>query len=72
MIELNEKEIAQVNGAKFRFHFNPFHAVFSVVAATLMGGPVGFGMAVGALVAAQGSGQLYHMYVDEHGEQIPR
>jgi hypothetical protein len=66
MRELNQTELLQVEGG-FKFHFNVFQSVFIVVAATLGGGPVGFGYAVGTLIAAQGAGQLHDMAKDEFG-----
>jgi hypothetical protein len=69
MKELTISERMEVSGGKFRFkwHINPFQVVFTAVGGFLLGGPVGAGIAVGAAIAAQGSGNLHQMYVDEFG-----
>lgn len=67
MRELSLLEIDDISAGKFKFHFNVFQAVFTVVVSTLAGGPIGFGYAVGTLIAAQGVGQLHDMAVDKYG-----
>ncbi len=65
MRELNLNEVEEISGGKFKFHFNIFQAVFTLVAATCAGGPVGFGYAAFVLIGAQGAGNLYDMAVEE-------
>lgn len=65
MRELSMHEINQISGAKFKLHFNVFHAVFTVIGAGILGGPVGAGVAVAAVIGAQGAGNLHEMAVNE-------
>jgi hypothetical protein len=65
MRTLTLNEIHEVDGGKFKFHFNVFQAVFMVFLGGLTAGPVGIGYAVGTLVATQGVGQLHDMGVQE-------
>jgi hypothetical protein len=71
MKELSREDVLLVSGA-FKLHFNIFEAVFTVIGSTILGGPVGGGVAVAALIAAQGAGNLHDMYIDEFGNQVKK
>lgn len=65
MRELSMHEMNEVNGGRFKLHFNVFQAVFTVVSAGILGGPVGAGIALGAVIGTQGLGNLHEMAVNE-------
>ena len=69
MREISKEEIEIVSGGRFRIHFNVFQAVFTVIGAGLLGGPVGAGMAIAAAIGTQGLGNLHEMAVNEYGQQ---
>jgi hypothetical protein len=48
----------EVSGAKFKLHFNPFSFIGAVCVGAVTGGPFGIGLAVGAHLIAQASGNL--------------
>jgi hypothetical protein len=69
MRELSLQEIENVVGATYlKFHVNIFQAIFTVIGAGILGGPVGAGVAVAAAIGAQSLGNLYEMYADEFGK----
>lgn len=72
MHELTSNEVLEISAGKFKWHVNPFHVVFTTFAGFLAGGPVGAGLALGAAIAAQGTGELHQIYVDEFGNQQRR
>ncbi len=69
MRELSLQEIETVAGGfKIKLHFNVIQAFFTVISAGIMGGPVGAGMAVAAIVGTQGAGNLVDMYKEQGAE----
>lgn len=72
MKELSSDQVMEVFGGKFKWHINPFHVVFTAFAGFLAAGPIGAGLAIGAAIAAQGTGNLHQMYVDEFGNTHQR
>ncbi|MBI2792519.1 MAG: hypothetical protein HYX61_11220 [Gammaproteobacteria bacterium] len=70
MRELSSQEIENVAGAMhLKLHVNVFQAIFTVIGAGILGGPVGAGVAVAAAIGAQSLGNLHEMYVDEFGNR---
>lgn len=66
MRELSILESQHVIGAlHIKLHFNVFQAIFSVIGAGILGGPIGAGVAVAAAIGAQGTGDLYDMITNE-------
>jgi hypothetical protein len=66
MRELNECEIENVNGG-IKFHFNVIWTAFTVIGATIIGGPVAGAAVIATAIATQGTGNLVDMYHDEFG-----
>lgn len=64
MRNLSITEINEVYGSRFKLQFNPFQFIGAIAVGAIMGGPVGIGMAVGAAIIAQGTGNLHDMYVN--------
>jgi hypothetical protein len=54
-------------GLRIKLHFNIIQAVFTVIGAGILGGPVGAGMAVAAAIGTQGAGNLVDLYNQENG-----
>ncbi len=70
MQELTQLETENVAGGfRIRLHFNVIQAVFTVIGAGLLGGPVGAGMAVAAAIGTQGAGNLIDLFNQENGNQ---
>lgn len=66
MRELTILETENVAGGfRIKLHFNIVQAVFTVIGAGLLGGPVGAGMAIAAAVGTQGAGNLIDLYKEE-------
>jgi len=65
MRNLRVEEMESVAGG-FHLHFNVFQAVFTVIGAGIIGGPVGAGIAVAAAIGAQGLGNLHDMAIEEY------
>ncbi|MBS0285975.1 MAG: hypothetical protein JSR17_01675 [Proteobacteria bacterium] len=68
VLTLQETECV-AGGFKLKLHFNVIQAVFTVIGAGLLGGPVGAGMAVAAAIGTQGAGNLIDLYNQENGNQ---
>lgn len=66
---LSNKEIELVSGA-IHIHVNVFQALFTVIGAGILGGPAGAGIAVAAIIGAQGTGNLHELIVNELGEPV--
>ena len=66
MRALSLQEIEKVSGAlHIKFHVNVFQAIFTVIGAGILGGPVGAGVAIAAAIGAQGVGNLHEMAINE-------
>lgn len=64
MKTLSIQEIETVAGG-IHLHVNVFQAIFTVIGASILGGPVGAGIAVAGIIGAQGSGNLYDLAMTE-------
>lgn len=64
MRQLYFNELYDISGGRFRLQFNPFQFIGAIAVGAIMGGPVGVGMAVGAAIIAQGTGNLHDMYIN--------
>ncbi len=63
MRELSLVEAQNVSGGfRIKLHFNIVQAVFTVIGAGILGGPVGAGVALAGVIGAQGTGNLVDMY----------
>ena len=62
MKELNNNEVAEVSGSKFKLRINLGTLIGGAVLGFVTGGPVGLGYAVGAAIMAQGVNSLDDMY----------
>jgi len=67
MRELSLTEMEEISGGRFKFHFNVFQGVSTIALGLVTAGPAGVGMAICALVVAQGLGQTHDMAVTELG-----
>ena len=59
MRELSLLELHDISGGfRIKLHFNIVQAVFTVIGAGILGGPVGAGVALAGVIGAQGTGNL--------------
>lgn len=65
MKELNDNEVKEISGGKFKLRINIGAVIGGAVMGFATGGPVGLGLAVGAAVIAQSVNSLDDMYRNE-------